>query len=498
MKATRRSFLQSGLGAAAGLVLPSCSTAPFPRRGERGKGRRPNVLWITSEDTCPDLACYGGQLVETPNLDRLASEGIRFTRAYTTAPVCSPSRSAFMTGMYQTTIGAHNHRSHRRDGYTLPPPVKLITEYFREAGYFTANVRTAAPGVRGTGKTDFNFHVRRPFDGTDWDQRKKGQPFFAHLNLRLTHRPFERDPLRPIDPSRVKVPPAYPDTPLSRRDWADYLESIQVLDREIGKVLDRLREEGLEENTLVFYFGDHGRPQVRAKQWLYEGGIHIPLIVRWPGRLPEGRVSGALVSAVDFAPTSLSMAGIEPPPHMQGKVFLGKAAERREYVFAARDRCDETVDRIRCVLDGRFKYIRNFMPERPYTQFNAYKESFYPDLPLMEVLHSEGKLGPGPERFMAPCKPAEELYDLREDPFELHNLAGLKEGGKPLLRLRAVLARWIEETKDQGRFPEDPRVVQYWKKVARRRFRARMKRWGLSPEGRPEERLAHWRKKLLE
>ncbi len=496
MKTTRRAFLQAGAGAAAGFLLPSCAAAGRTK-GKGGPGGRPNVLWITSEDTCPDLGCYGETLVETPHLDRLAGQGIRFTRAFTTAPVCSPSRSAFMTGMYQTTIGAHNHRSHRRDGYTLPPPVKLITEYFREAGYFTANVRTAAPGVRGTGKNDFNFKVKKPFDGTDWNQRRKGQPFFAHLNLRLTHRPFERDPLRPIDPAKVKVPPYYPDTPLSRRDWADYLESIQVLDREIGKILDRLRKEGLEENTIVFYFGDHGRPHVRAKQWLYEGGIHIPLIVRWPGPLPAGKVSDALVSAIDLAPTSLSLAGIEPPSHMQGVVFLGDKAKERQYVFAARDRCDETVDRIRCVRDKRWKYIRNFMPGRPYTQFNAYKESFYPDLPLMEVLHRQGKLTPVQELFMAPEKPVEELYDLEKDPWEVHNLASDPAHQKTLIRFRAELNRWIAETDDKGRVPEDPKVIQHWKRVARRRFRARMKKWGLSPEGRPEERLAYWRKKLL-
>ncbi len=497
MGTTRRGFLKAGAGLAAGYALSSCSLPGGPGRRDAGRGKRPNILWITSEDTSPDLACYGQGLVETPNLDRLASEGIRFTRAFTTAPVCSPSRSAFMTGMYQTSIGAHNHRSHRGDGYTLPPPVKLITEYFREAGYYTANVRTAAPGVRGTGKRDFNFHVERPFDGTDWSGRNPGQPFFAHLNLRLTHRPFVRDPHRPIDPDEVEVPPFYPDTPLARRDWADYLESIQVLDREIGKVLERLEREGLEEETLVIYFGDHGRPHVRAKQWLYEGGIRIPLIVRWPGRLPAGVVSNALVSALDFAPTSLSLAGIEPPSHMQGVVFLGENAATRDCIFAARDRCDETVDRIRCVREGRWKYIRNFMPGRPYTQFNAYKESIYPVLAQMEVLHGEGRLSPVQERFMAPRKPEEELYDLEEDPFETADLAGKKEYRDVLNRLRARLDRWIEETGDQGRIPEDPRVRAYWKKVAARRFRRRMRRWGLSPEGTARERLAFWRKRLL-
>ena len=494
MKTDRRAFLRAGAGAAAGAFFSGCAAAGGLGRG---KGKRPNILWITSEDTCPDMACYGGKPVETPNLDRLASEGIRFTRAYSTAPVCSPSRSAFMTGMYQTSIGAHNHRSHRRDGYTLSPPVEVVTEYFRRAGYFTANVRTAAPGVRGSGKTDFNFHVKKPFDGTDWNQRKKGQPFFAHLNLHYTHRTFRRDPLRPIDPRKVEIPPYYPDDPLTRRDWTDYLESIQLLDRQIGKILERLKKEGLEENTVVFYFGDHGRPHVRGKQWLYEGGIHVPLMVRWPGRLPAGKVSDALVSMVDFAPTSLALAGIEPPRHMQGVVFLGEKAVSRKFVFAARDRCDETVDRIRCVLDGRWKYIRNFMPDLPYTQFNAYKEGFYPVLPLLEVLHEQGKLTPAQELFMVSRKPEEELYDLEKDPSEIHNLAGDPAHAEKLGRYRGILERWIASTNDRGRIPEDPEVLAYWRQVARRRFRVNMKRRGLPPDGPARARLAWWRRKLL-
>jgi N-sulfoglucosamine sulfohydrolase len=211
----RRDFLKAmGLGAAA-------MAAPGRLFAEQKTDNRPNILWILSEDISPELSCYGTPLVQTPNLDRLAGQGIRFTNAFTTAPVCSASRSAMITGMFQTSIGAHNHRSHRDDGYTLPEPVCLITEYFRRTGYFTANVTTAAPGVRGSGKTDFNFKFEKAFDGNDWNQRKDGQPFFAQLSISVTHRGghwknLPRQIKNPIDPDKVKLPPYYPDHPRAR------------------------------------------------------------------------------------------------------------------------------------------------------------------------------------------------------------------------------------------------------------------------------------------
>lgn len=461
----RRDFLRTvGVGAAA-MAMPARLVA-----GETPQDK-PNILWILSEDISPDLSCYGAAAVQTPNLDKLAGQGIRFTNAFTTGPVCSASRSAMITGMYQTSIGAHHHRSHRDDGYRLPEPVKLITEYFREAGYFTANVKTAAPGVRGSGKTDFNFQFKDAFDGSDWNQRKGSQPFFAQLSISMTHRGGHWKNLReklkdPVDPAKVKLPPYYPDHPVARQDWATYLNSIQVMDGYVGKILERLEDDGLAENTAVIFIGDHGRCHVRGKQWLYDGGIHIPLIVRWPGKLKAGQVCDNLVSAIDISATVLKIAGIEPPRHIEGKVFLEpvgkkiwKPAKNRKYIIAARDRCDETIDRIRCVRTERYKYIRNFMPERPYTQINRYKERSYPMLGLMKELHAEGKLTPVQALFMAPRKPDEELYDLRNDPYEIKNLAASAEYERILKEMRAILDKWIQETGDMGQFPEKKSAV---------------------------------------
>jgi N-sulfoglucosamine sulfohydrolase len=451
----RRDFLKTvGCGTAAAL-LSGCESGAVRLAGKD----RPNVLWLISEDTSPDLACYGNKLVKTPNLDQMAAEGALFTNAFVTGPVCSASRSGFMTGMYQTSIGAHNHRSHRDDGYTLPEPVNVITEYFRQAGYFTSNC--AGLGYKQSGKTDWNFKPKvKPFDATDWSQREPGQPFFAQMNFSLTHRPFRRDKRDPIDPNEVQLPPYYPDDPIARRDWADYLESIQMLDTQIGVAMQWLVKEGLADNTIVMYFGDHGRPHVRGKQWLYEGGIRIPMIVRWPKGIEPGTVVDDLVSSVDFAPTFLSLAGIRPPKHLQGHIFLGPHKKERKYVFAARDRCDETVDRIRCVRSRRYKYIRNFMPERPYTQINRYKESEYPVLRLMRRLHQAGLLTPEQARFMAPTRPPEELYDLQVDPHELNNLAADSGHEKVLQEHSDVLEEWIEATGDQGRTPEDPAIAR--------------------------------------
>jgi arylsulfatase A-like enzyme len=426
----------------------------------RAAPARPNILWMIAEDLSPDLGCYGNRAVETPNLDRLAREGMRFTNAFVTGPVCSASRSAIATGMYQTTIGAHNHRSHRDDGYRLPEGIEPFTRYLQRAGYHTSNVIHAAPGVRGTGKTDFNFVTEDIFEGKDWAERRKGQPFYAQVNFSETHRPFRRCPERPVDPARVEVPPCYPDHPWVRKDWAMYLETLQNLDAKVGQVLARLEQEGLAEDTIVFFFSDHGRPMPRDKQFLYDGGIGIPLLIRIPEKFrpagyKPGGVSDALVSAIDITATTLRLAGVEPPAHMEGRAFFGPGVQPREFIIAARDRCDETADRIRCVRTRRFKYIRNFFPDRPYTQQNVYKDVNYVTLAVMRQLQGEGKLTGPPAAFLAPRRPAEELYDLAADPHETRNLADDPKHRRTLDRMRAILDRWIRETGDQGQHPED-------------------------------------------
>jgi len=446
--------------------------------GASDRVARPNVLWLIAEDLGPELGCYGTEQVWTPNLDRLAKEGVRYTRAYTVAPVCSASRSAFMTGMYQTTIGAHNHRSHRDDQFALPEGVRVITDWLRPAGVRTANLVKfpAAVGFKGTGKTDWNFQYGRPqsmaFDTDAWSDLKSHQPFFAQVNFQETHRKFHA-PKR-ADPAKVAIPPYYPDHPVTRADWAEYLDSATELDRKIGLVLQQLEDDGLAESTVVVFFGDHGRAHVRGKQFCYETGLHVPLLIRWPRKFPEpkgfsaGTVDDRLLEAIDLSATTLSLLGVEKPAGMQGRVFLGEDAEApRDLVFGARDRCDETVDRIRTVRDRRYRYIRNFMPERPFLQRNRYKERSYPVWNLIKTLAAEGKLTPAQAFLAAPTRPAEELYDLEKDPDEIRNLASSPEHADILKRLRGEVERWIESTHDQGRIPEPPELLEALERKAR-------------------------------
>ncbi len=479
----RRSFLVASVGALAFAAGRHANATP-----------RPNILWLISEDISPDIGCYGNSLVQTPNLDRLAAQGTRYDAAFASCPVCSPARSAMMTGMYQTSIGVHNHRSHRDDDYRLPEPVKVITSYFRDAGYFVSNGR-GTDWERG-GKTDWNFTPdEKPFDGTDWRQRKAGQPFLAQYNFSLTHRDFKRDPERPIDPAKVDLPPYYPDTPLLRRDWADYLESLQVLDTQVGALLKRLEDDGLADNTIVLYHGDHGRPHVRGKQWLYEGGIRVPMMVRKPDGAGAGTVSDDLVSLIDVAPTMMKWAGITPPKHLEGQSIESETP--REFVVCARDRCDETVDRIRCVRTKRYKYIKNFYPERAYLQFNAYKKKQYPAVSVLEQWQAEGKLTEAQKPFMAATRPEEELYDLQADPHEVKNLAGDPAHAQTLASLRKHLTDWIEKTGDMGATPEPKEITDYWMDEARGRHEKVLKGRGLTLDSTPEEHVAYWEKRLL-
>jgi len=448
---SRRQFVEA---IAASLTLIGCQAG--------GRRQRPNILWLIAEDVCPDMGCDGNPDANTPNIDRLAAEGTRFTRAYTTAPVCSASRSAIATGMYQTTIDAHHHRSHRNDGYRLPEGVRVFTHYLREAGYHTSNVRNVVPGVRG-GKTDYNFHCDPPFEATDWDQRKPGQPFYAQVNFSETHRVFHRFTANPTDPQTVHLPPYFPDHPAVREDWAMYMDAMQHLDVKVGKVLDRLKQENLLEDTIIFFFGDQGRPLPKGKEFLYEPGIHVPLIIRVPEKfkipaVSPGATNDDLVSAIDITAATLKLAGVAVPEHFAGRDFLDPSTPKREYIFAARDRIDDTVDHVRTVCGRRFKYIRNFLPDRPYAQPNAYQDTDYPTLRVMRDLYQEGKLTPEQAVFMAPRRPPEELYDLETDPYELRNLAGVPKHQHTLEQMRGVLDGWIKETGDQGGQPEDPQA----------------------------------------
>ncbi len=490
---TRRDFLKVCNASAVASTLSGLLVRSAHASSDQD---RPNILWLDTEDFSLEIGCYGDPLVKTPNIDQLAADGVRFTNAFVTAPVCSASRSATITGMYQTSIGCHHHRS-KRDT-PLPDGIRPVTHYLRDAGYFTCNGQALTDGRQG--KLDYNFKMsfKEAFDGTDWSQRKPGQPFFAEMHFSETHRGFYRDPDNPINPDDVELPPYYPDHPIARLDWALYLETAQNLDKKIGKVLQRLEDEGLAENTIVLFWGDHGRAMVRGKQFLYEGGIHIPLIVRWPGHIEQGTVRGDFVSTIDFAPTWMTLAGIDVPDYMQGQVFLGSGVPGRDCIFAARDRCDETDDRIRCVRTKRYKYIRNFFPERPYTYFNAYKKLQYPVLTLLEILNARGELTPEQARFMAPTRPAEELYDLQNDPHEVYNLADDAAHQKILKELRAKLDAWIVETGDKGEIPEDEELALNYDRTAKTNFAKNMRNRGIEPDMPPEEYLAWWERKLNE
>ncbi|MBI5394788.1 MAG: sulfatase [Verrucomicrobia bacterium] len=430
-------------------------------RGEaKATSVRPNILWIIAEDIGLDLGCYGNRDARTPRLDRLASQSRLYRRAYCTGPVCSPSRSAFMTGMYQTSFGAHHHRSHRDDGHRLPAGVRLLTDRLREAGYFTANVVEfpAAMKLRGAGKTDWNFQPPdKPFDSSKWEALKGHQPFYAQVNLNETHRIYHKAGANPTDPAKVALPPYLPDHPVAREDWALYHDSMMALDAKVGAVLDLLEQEGLGGNTIVFFFGDNGRECFRGKYFAYEQGCQVPLMVRWPKLLPAGSTSDELVSLIDVTATTLALAGVPVPEGMHGQPFLGPNARRRGHLFTAMDRVGTKVDRVRTVRDARYKYIRNFEPARPYLPPSMpYADETNPNFNLMRQLSTEGKLNAAQAKFMAPSRPAEELYDLQTDPFELNNLAGLPEHKQALTKLRSALEQWMVDTNDQGRTPEDP------------------------------------------
>ena len=336
--------------------------------------RHPNILWIIAEDMGPQLGCYGYK-INTPNIDALAAQGVRYTRAYTVSPVCSPSRSSFMTGMYQYSIASQNHRTKAKEKKPLPAGVRTLPLWLDDAGYFSANIVQMPEGVdfKGTGKNDWNFvtDVSQSWKSKQWDDLKGNKPFYAQINFKETHRPFHSKAV--TDPAKVEIAPYYPDHPVTRQDWAKYLDSVLEVDYKVGAVLDQLKKDGLADDTVVVFFADHGEANVRAKQFLYEEGLHIPLIIRWPKNFPApaqirpGLVDDRFIEAIDFTPTMIDIAGLKKPEKMQGRIFLGARAEApRTSVFAGRDRMDETVMHIRAVRNERYRYLRNFTPEVPF------------------------------------------------------------------------------------------------------------------------------------
>ena len=452
----RREFLAwTGLGAAGFLRAPRAS-------GQDQK--KPNILWITCEDMSPNLRCFGDDFAVTPHLDGLATEGVRYTQAFAHAPVCAPARSGIITGMYPCSLGSH----HMRSKAVLPPQVRCFTEYLREAGYYCSNCS----------KEDYNFP--KPDSAWDessrrahWRKRQPGQPFFSVINLTVTHESqirledkafFKRTASltgdQRHDPANVSVPPFHPDTPEVRQDWARYQDLVTEMDRQAGQILKDLEEDGLAEDTIVFFYSDHGLGLPRGKRWLYDTGLHVPLIIRFPKAYQHlapaapGSAIDRLVSFVDFGPTVLSLLGVPVPEHLQGQPFLGdQARSPREYVIAGRDRMDERYDCTRAVRTRRFKYLRNFMPHLPYSQ----QLNYMYEMPTMQVwdrLAKAGKLEGPAALFMQPAKPIEELYDLEADPYEVRNLADAPEHQETLKAMRTTLHTWMREVRDLGLLPE--------------------------------------------
>ncbi len=425
------------------------------------ESERPNIVWIVVEDASPHIGCYGETTIRTPHIDRLAREGVRFTQAFITCPVCSPSRSAMVSGMYQTTLGAHHHRSQRprgqgaggdgyRASYTLPESVRLIPRQMADAGYYVVN--------GGSGKTDYNFLEPEGLSrGQDWAGRKEGQPFFVTVHLAGgKNRKAKVEPM--TDPAAVKLPPYYPDHPVLREDWAHYLNSWVAVDNAVGELLARLEQEQTLRNTIVCFWTDHGISHARGKQFLYDEGIHVPLIVRFPDGRDAGTTRDDLVLQIDMGACALAWAGVPIPEYVQGRnLFASDYVPRRE-VVSARDRCDETSDMIRSVRTAKFKYIRNFYPFVSHMQANQYKDS-KAIVQAMRELHAAGKLTELQDRIFTATRPPEELYDLEADPHETHNLLLGSMDEQRAYRdtanaLRLRLYQWMAESADLGLIPE--------------------------------------------
>ncbi|MEH6305903.1 sulfatase [Olivibacter sp. CPCC 100613] len=434
------------------------------------KQSRPNIIWITCEDLSPFIGAYGNKVVNTPNIDRLANEGVRYTHMYTTAGVCAPSRSSIITGMYPISIGTQHMRTRAVNGRygnkdipsyaaVIPPYVKCFPEYLRTLGYYTSNNE----------KQDYQFDA----PVTVWDangpaasyrNRKDGQPFFSVFNFFITHESqlFSRQDSLLVDPALVEVPPYYKDTPTARRDIARLLTNVQLMDEQVGELIAQLKKDGVYDNTYIFFYSDHGGSTPWTKREVLERGTHIPFIIRFPGAKYAGTVDNRLLSSIDFAPTVLALAGTEVPTYLQGKPFLGtRTNNEHQYVFAARDRMDELYDRVRAVRDKRFRYVRNFMPEQASYQNLKYRRS----VPMMQELlklHEDGLLNADQEAWFSIPKAKEELYDVVNDPHELVNLANSPAHAGKLVELRRVLDNWLNEVGDLSNTTEKEMVAKWW------------------------------------
>lgn len=451
---------------------------------------RPNIVWIIVEDMNGWYGCYGDDTVPTPHIDALAKRGVRFDRAYMPAGVCSATRSAIATGAMQTSLGIHNHRSSRRrvpgEVIYLPEGVKTVYGLMREAGYYVYSSK---------GKNDFNFIFdlddlydeiagNMGFSGPQWRQRPEGKPFFAQIQLKggknsgvyrgspaaknsgVKGQGKQRREAGPFtDPAKMKVAPYYPDVPVMRREYAHHYDTIRQTDDEVGDIIAALKADGLLDNTMVFFWTDHGFRAYRHKQWLYEGSIRVPLVVAGPG-VEAGTSRNDLVNGLDITVTTLGLAGVKPGAWMEGRDFFAKKHTPREFVISARDRCDYTIERVRAVTTKRYKYLRNFLTDRPFMQPQYRDGRDYIEIPRQ--MYKDGKLNEVQSFWWSPTRVPEELYNLEDDPHETRNLAGDPAHAEALAGHRSILEKWIKDTDDKGQYPESVEslrgVLKQWDK----------------------------------
>lgn len=422
-------------------------------KAQQQQNDRPNIIWIVSEDNSPLIGAYGDDFATTPNIDQLAAEGVLYENAFAAAPVCAPARSTLITGVYSTAMGTQ----HMRSTYPIPEElIKFFPRYLREAGYYTTN----------NAKKDYNT-VDQP---EAWDEssnqasyknRKEGQPFFAVFNLFVSHESSLHEPVEKLghDPEKVPIPPYHPRTPELKHDWAQYYDKVEMMDTQVGELLQELEEAGLADNTIVFYYSDHGGVLGRSKRFMYESGLHIPLIIRFPEKyqhLAPGKPASRtdrLVTFVDFAPTILSLTGIPIPDYMQGQAFLGaQQSAPAEYAYGFRGRMDERIDMVRSVRDKKYRYIRNYLPHKIYAQYIEYLWRA-PSMQSWEEAFQANELNEVQAKFWGP-KPVEELYDVETDPHNIQNLAADPQYASVLQRMRAANKQWMLEIKDVGFIPE--------------------------------------------
>lgn len=423
--------------------------------GARGAADRPNILWIVSEDNSPYLGCYGDRNAQTPNLDRLAAQGVRFRNAISNAPVCSTTRTTLIAGMHATTLGAHNHRSDVR----IPDQFKTYPEHFRAAGYYATN----------NAKTDYNIsNVGKPWDDSSarahYKNRPPGKPFFAVFNLGSSHEsqvaPKAGKRTFRIAPEKIDLPPYHPDTADMRRDWANYYDQMTVMDGQAGVLLDELTELGLAEDTIVFYYGDHGGALPGGKRNIHDRGTRVPMIVRVPAKWAHlapakpGEWFDGLITFVDLAPTAFALCGIPVPENYQGRAIFGAPGSiPYEHVFLYRGRMDERYDVVRAVRDRETRYVKNFAPHQPWGQHYTYPFEVQPSMRSWYAEFAAGRTNEAQSAYWKP-KPAEEFYVLGDDRFEQVNLVGDRKHAAKVGEMRARLRQEMIATRDTGLIPE--------------------------------------------